>query len=384
MLFTFVSCKDHSEYRVGGQFVDYLNRFETQASARGRNFDLKSNGIIIEFADLKNDQAGLCHYEDPIRIEVDKTYWNAITEKVGADLMKEDLIFHELGHGLLNRSHINTTLENGDWKSIMCGGDKVGDRPWNINYKGMRRTYYLEELFNESTAEPDFASTQFVADTTGFSPTLRMNFNSESQSGIIITEVADYKTSIDNGRLRLESKGDNAVMLSASMKIDIQSDFSYQLTMEFTAGDAAGQYGMAFGTISSKTSVYPESMEYFTINNNRKMFMGNNSWYSYYTELYKPEQIIPNKTNTLKVMKIGVMLYYFINNVYCYSSEIEAKNPGDNFGFMVPLKSVVYFDNLIISQKKNSGVSSNVKQNQPLNFEITTVNPLIQNKILNR
>ena len=112
--------------------------------------------------------------------------------------------------------------------------------------------------------------------------------------------------------------------------------------------------------------------------------MGNNSWYSYFTQLSRPDQIVSGKKNTLKVCKIGTILYYFINNKYCYCSEIEAKNPGTNFGFMVPYKSVVYIDNLIISQKISSGVSSKIKQNNPLNFEITTVNPLIQNKILNR
>ena len=112
----FTSCKDSKEYRVDSSFSDYLQRFETEAASRGRTFDPQSSGLIIEFANLKDNTAGLTHYEKPIRIEIDQTYWNDISKSAGADLMKEDLIFHELGHGLLKREHLNTTLENGDWK----------------------------------------------------------------------------------------------------------------------------------------------------------------------------------------------------------------------------------------------------------------------------
>ncbi|HEY5590495.1 MAG TPA: hypothetical protein VIK55_05705, partial [Paludibacter sp.] len=108
LLLTIVSCKNTNEYRVDASFADYLQRFESEASARGRTFDLKANGLIIEFANLKDNTAGLTHYEDPIRIEIDKTYWNDISNSAGADLMKEDLLFHELGHGLLKRDHLNT------------------------------------------------------------------------------------------------------------------------------------------------------------------------------------------------------------------------------------------------------------------------------------
>ena len=132
--FLLTSCND-DEYRVGSEFSEYLNRFDSLATKHGRNLDIKSSGLIIEFADLKDNTAGLTHYEDPIRIEIDQKYWTDISKTAGADLMKEDLLFHELGHGLLRRSHLNSTLENGDWKSIMCGGDKVNDSAWNINYR---------------------------------------------------------------------------------------------------------------------------------------------------------------------------------------------------------------------------------------------------------
>jgi hypothetical protein len=384
----FTSCKDPHEYRVDAEFTDYLNRFEKEGASRGRTFDLAGSGLIIEFATLKNNDAGLTHYETPIRIEIDKTYWNAISKTAGADMMKEDLIFHELGHGLLKREHLNSTLENDDWKSLMCGGDKVNGRSWNINYRGFRRNYYIDELFNESTLAPDSSSNQLVADTTGFVSALAYSFDSPKESAWPAGDSTNYNISLTiDGRLRFQSKLDQPCMFlgMARGSVNIQNNFSYELTFECTSSDATNQYGLAFGSRPDKAHpAVKESSEYFLIDNNQKMFMGNQTWYSFYTELYKP-QIIPGGKNKLKVFKIGTMLYYFINGVYSYCSEIEAKEYGNYFGFIVPKRGLVYVDNFQICQKTGStAVSSKVKQVQPLEFESSTIIPMKQNSIRNK
>jgi len=387
LLLTIVSCKDTNEYRVDASFADYLQRFESEASARGRTFDLKANGLIIEFANLKDNTAGLTHYEDPIRIEIDKTYWNDISNSAGADLMKEDLLFHELGHGLLKRDHLNTPLDNGDWKSIMCGGDKVGDRSWNINYHGIRRAYYLEELFNESTKAPAFSSTQLLADTTGYVPTLQLSFDTGAKidAGFDIVDVTDYKTSIDNKRLRFESRVDQVylVFVKVPKPININSNFSYELTLDYPTGDSSNQYGIIFGTSTAGSTKFNDPIEFFSISNNQKMYMGNRSWYSYFTEL-KESSVVTTGKNKLKVFKIGGMLYYFINNIYCYSSEIVAKDNLDQFGFMVPNKGTIWLDNLSISQKSAIKTSSKIIQNQPLELKIVTIKSPNQNNVKNK
>ena len=385
MIITLSSCKDHNEYRVDSEFTEYLQRFEDEAAKRGRTFNVKTEGLIIEFAKLKDNSAGLTHYEDPIRVEIDQTYWNDISKTAGADLMKEDLIFHELGHGLLNRTHLNDSFENGDWKSIMCGGDKVNDRAWNINYHGERRAYYLNELFDQSTAAPNFASNQLLVDTLGFSPSLLLSFDTPAQSGLKIEDIPKYKTSIDNtGRLSFQSKvADVYLVYLRDSLINLQSDFSFQLTIQSSSLNINDQYGLLFGTIPVKTTSYPESVDYFTINNNQKMYMGNRTWYSFFTELTKPI-ILANGKNTLKVFKISGMLYYFINNQYCYSNEMVGTDPGNHFGFMVPSKGTVWLDNLIISQKKGSNKSTKVLRSQSVEFEVTTVKSLNKRIVLNK
>lgn len=387
ILFGFFSCKDSDEHRVGSDFTTYVQRFQDEAAKRGRTFDLINGGLIVEFADLKDGVAGLCHYEKPIRVEIDNTYWKAIEKSSNADVMKENLLFHELGHGFLNRKHLNSVLENGDWKSIMCGGDKVNDRSWNINYRGIRREYYLDELFNESTAAPVFSSNQLIVDTLGYKSVYRLNFNStlDSDAGWPITTKADYTTRIVDGRLSFESRSDKTFLVSLEVvpALNIQSNFSYELTLEFPTGNAIDQYGIIFGQVPVGASGGSDPLEYFTINNNKKMFMGNRTCYSFFTEVEK-SQILSNGKNKLKVFKIGNMIYYFINNTYSYSSEIVTSQNINKIGFSVPVKGTVYVDNLILSTNSTLNTVSKVKQIQVVNFDITPIESIHQNQMLDQ
>ncbi|MDD4968643.1 MAG: hypothetical protein PHT07_04355 [Paludibacter sp.] len=365
----FTSCKDPKEYNVNSSFTEYLQRFEAEGAKRGHTFDPQTNGLIIEFANLKDNTAGLTHYEKPIRIEIDKTYWNDISNSAGADLMKEDLIFHELGHGLLNRDHLNSTLPNGDWKSIMCGGTKVNDRSWNINYRGVRRNYYVDELFNESTPAPSFGKLVNPIDTTGYSSFVAFNFDTPSQSGWTLGDSTNYTISQGNGKLSFRSKVNEVylVFMRLPSPISILTDFSYELTLNFPLGDLTKQYGVVFGPVPPGSSGNNDPIEYLTINNNQKMYMGNRSWYSYFTELTE-SSVIPGGNNKLKVFKVGQILYYYINGVYCYSSEMEAKSTLNEFGFLVPPLATVSIDNLRISKKGSAAVVS-AKVNQNIQFE---------------
>ncbi|HZK68796.1 MAG TPA: hypothetical protein VFC36_04270 [Paludibacter sp.] len=377
------SCKNSSEHRVGSEFTVYVQRFQDEATKHGKNLDIVNGGLIVEFADLKDGVAGLCHYEKPIRIEIDRTYWDAINKYADADLMKEDLLFHELGHGFLGRKHLNSILENGDWKSIMCGGDKVNNRSWNINYHGVRRAYYLNELFNESTSSPDYSSLQFLADTTGFSQFSSLNFDSPAQAGWSIATTSDYSITLVNGRLQFKSNSSLAYLVTRSEVMGINSNFSYELTIENPSGSVDDQYGILFGQIPNGSTGGNDPIEYLSINNNKKMYMGNRSYYSFFTELDE-SKILPTGKNKLKIFKIGTMIYYFINNTYTYCSEIVTTADLNKFGFVVPPFGTVLIDNFLISQVKSTAVSSKVIENQSVEFEITPVSPVNKNSVLNQ
>lgn len=376
----FFSCGDPHEYTVDSAFTDYVYRFEQEASLRNKQINLKLSGLIIEFANLKEGKAGLCHYEKPIRIEIDKTYWNRIGGRFGADLLKENLIFHELGHGFLDRRHTNEILENGDWKSIMCGGDAVDNKSWNINYRGLRRTYYLDELFNQSTLPPLFMGMQLLADTSGFKQIVQYTFdtNNKADTGWDVQSTTNFSISTEDKKLKFLSKNSNssAVVLNiSSLMVDIQRNISIEMDVNCLPVNLTDQFGIVLSTGSNST----DTTEYFRIDKQQSMYPGNSASYSYYSQLHKV-QINKTGSNKLKIIKLNNMLYYFINNSYVYQTETDTKTVGKSFGFIAPAFSTVYIDNLrvaILSASKNMNTTiQKIKSTIQLSTQVYTLEPL--------
>lgn len=57
--------------------------------------------LIIEFNDLKNEEVGLCYlYAFKRKIEFDNFYWQSTS-----DMMRKQLVFHELTHCILETHH---------------------------------------------------------------------------------------------------------------------------------------------------------------------------------------------------------------------------------------------------------------------------------------
>lgn len=354
------SCGDPHEYSVDPVFTKYVQRFEQEASKRGKNYNLQTEGLIIEFAKLKDDQAGLCHYETPIRIEIDSVYWKRISTVAGSDYMKEDLLFHEMGHGILGRKHLNTTLSNGDWKSMMCGGTKVDNRPWNINYRRMRRDYYVDELFTESTPTPAFTATELPIDTSTYVKKIGFTFDTGSaqDTGWELTNATDYSSSIDNKQFKFVSlySASYAILLNIkNSPVNFSSNFSFEMEIDCQPKLSSDQFGIVYAAKSASK----DTTEYFKINLDQNMYPGNSSWYSYHTQLSKNEIHTTGK-NKLKLFKLNGILYYFINNVFVYQSEAEIFGGGTNYGFIVPAGATVWIDNMQLGLKTASSIKSQV------------------------
>jgi len=113
------------------------------------------------------------------------------------------------------------------------------------------------------------------------------------------------------------------------------------------------------------------------------MQIGNRTWYSFYTELGETS-IRTTGINKLKVFKFGTMLYYFVNDVYCYSTEILANANLNQFGFMAPPMSSIWIDNFKISHKGALLAPMKVKQNQLLENYIQKVDVFIPNNVRNQ
>ena len=161
----FNSCKENDEklvYRVPNELEPYITSFIQEAKVRGMEIEITN--LIMEFSELENeDFCGEClsvannlKVQRRIRISTISECWSGATTEA-----KESLLFHELGHCILNRiAHKEQRLPNGDLASLMNRRDKSLYESCVYNIGGgdcdkrYRRQYYLDELFNENTPTP--------------------------------------------------------------------------------------------------------------------------------------------------------------------------------------------------------------------------------------
>ena len=135
----------------------YVDAFYEEAQKR--NISLPTNIDAILAPEIPSDRPEACGIGqspsfngvgDKPTIHIDSDCWDTYNE-----IAKENLVFHELGHALLNRIHIEGILPNGYSKSIMCAGNgfdcsNLPDYGFCLDY----RDYYVDELFQPLTPPP--------------------------------------------------------------------------------------------------------------------------------------------------------------------------------------------------------------------------------------
>lgn len=135
-------CGDAYDFEedVEEEMIDYFRSFAIEGEERGLLIDWDVERIATNLVHIEEDAIGRClTYENGSRvINIDRVFWNSST-----DLEKEFLIFHELGHCLLERSHTNIKNQRGVCQSIMNSGENL----CIINYNQNTRNTYLDELF---------------------------------------------------------------------------------------------------------------------------------------------------------------------------------------------------------------------------------------------
>ncbi len=163
----FSACKENEEivtvYEIEPDFEFLVDRFFEDAAARG--IIIGKNNLIVKYGDP--GEATLCGSCNSIDIHSGKQKIVIINERnicYDNSPDKEALIYHELGHCLLGRPHLDFKFPNGDPVSIMVSNSihlyspcsyAIGDvNECNQTHK---RPYYINELFNPSTPAPDWS-----------------------------------------------------------------------------------------------------------------------------------------------------------------------------------------------------------------------------------
>ena len=144
-------------FAVPPEIQAHASAFFQEARQRGRN--IPANNQIIKFTDrpffIDAGNCGGCEQIATKNGPQNLVYLFRDTHcfKANDRALEELTVFHELGHCLLKRDHLDAALPNGESKSIMA--TSVG--PYYSGANGHKRKYYLDELFNTGTPAPAWA-----------------------------------------------------------------------------------------------------------------------------------------------------------------------------------------------------------------------------------
>lgn len=152
----FVSCKkENSKDLINSYPVevrDIVWLFAKEGTDRGRNISFTKLKKIILQGPISGVYSSGGNAAKAYYSHHDKTIYFDTTAH-DFKLNREVLVFHELGHAVLRRGHINVKLSNGEQASIMHS-EALPDYRYTFAFK---RQYYIDELFLGIQYIPDWA-----------------------------------------------------------------------------------------------------------------------------------------------------------------------------------------------------------------------------------
>lgn len=149
-------------YEIQPELKPYVDRFYYESEQRGVRLYGKylqaSIGNIQEIHGFENSPGvvGLCQIGDgPNTVTISSAAWSNTETDLDA---RVTLVFHELGHCILGRGHRSDVAVGGKPASIM--------NPFWLQSKWFtpNQDYYLDELFQDSTAASGNASLVWACD----------------------------------------------------------------------------------------------------------------------------------------------------------------------------------------------------------------------------
>ena len=141
IIFVITGCNKEKHQDIPESVIQYVNLFFCQAQKHGLDINLEDFDLTIIFGNI--DVEASCQIRKNTII-LDSVHWNNSNE-----LEREFVIFHELGHCILERGHYSDKFQNGECKSIMRCGILCDDCSTNFISKSWQE-YYISELFTEN------------------------------------------------------------------------------------------------------------------------------------------------------------------------------------------------------------------------------------------
>lgn len=121
----------------------HFEAFEKVALEQGFQIDLSRIALHGNISSInEGNVVGTCSYGGRTNkrdVIIDESFWNRASY-----LYREYVVFHELGHCILERDHLESCFSNRTVASIM----RSGNGSCRDNYTATTRDYYVEELFS--------------------------------------------------------------------------------------------------------------------------------------------------------------------------------------------------------------------------------------------
>ena len=290
---------------VDEHFEKHVESFIEEAAKRGIEINFEDTGLSILFGNTPEASASCSeiagHDHGSHQITVNKNVWETLNES-----LRERLIFHELGHCELNRSHKNDKFNDGSWKSMMRGDPLTqNEERIPIPYFGFRRDYYIDELFNENLIPPDWANLSFEYN----------ELNSESK--VLLVE----KSNID--------------VLNDTTNLDIET---YEIEFELRTISGSDATWVAWGT---------EAQHYFFwFQENEFHFAANSSFQGPFHFVENP-QFNFNETQKVTVRQTDQFCKIFLNEKFFFMVD---RLPSDLYFIMSSTENEIEFDSYTLSE----------------------------------
>lgn len=141
---TFNACEVEPEvtYVLDEPLEVYYKRFIDEAFMRGLDVEYATYQVEATIGEITTPNViGTCSWDQAQKhsIVLDRVYWRS-----ASDLQREFLVFHELGHCVLGRGHVDSSDASGNCISIMSSG--TGD--CRVLYLSSYRNRLVDELFS--------------------------------------------------------------------------------------------------------------------------------------------------------------------------------------------------------------------------------------------
>jgi hypothetical protein len=337
LLILCVSCEEDRWYNVPDDAQEYIDAFSDYANQRGYQIDIKESGLIIEYNQLEEGVFASIFYEDPVRIEIDRTAWMSMS-----GYAKELLLYQYLAYGFLNRQTLNTKFPNGEWVSIMRGIPFDEYDSQVLNFQGFRKEYYINELFDSSIDSPWWADYSVTYDSLFQANNTQMLFEEdflEDDGGWCFQDefvVFEH----ENGHVVAENNSDKTQYLYPFFFETVPDNYLLECIIKIE-GVTNAACGLVWAG-DSNNNVYSYTV---SVNGKTQIFNVHDQFYLFENYPDLTSDFVNYKK--LSIYKLDELYYFFMDEKFLYVTDLYTTY-GMRFGFSLEPGAKVFLDRMTL------------------------------------